>query len=107
MSAVDEGRTVTRVVQTCSAHPSQWDAWTADGQYLYLRYRHGEGRVEWHPGPDDGAETPESWDEGRSGVLIEWDDGTGGGVISLEDFLAAAGLVLAAGVTPRSRRAPR
>ncbi|MGC0327011.1 hypothetical protein RKD23_000001, partial [Streptomyces sp. SAI-170] len=65
-----------------------------DGQYLYLRYRHGEGCVEWHPGPDDDSDTPESWNEGRSGLLIEWADGTGGGVITLEDFLAAAGLEL-------------
>ncbi len=30
-----EGRKLTRVVRTCSAYPSQWDARTADGQYLY------------------------------------------------------------------------
>ncbi|MEV6201523.1 hypothetical protein AB0M64_16340 [Streptomyces sp. NPDC051771] len=89
-----ESRKLTRVVQTCSACPSQWDAWTADGQYLYLRYRHGEGSVEWHPRPDF-DDSPESWNEGRSGLLTEWDDGTDGGVISLEAFLAAAGLVLA------------
>ncbi|WP_093863428.1 hypothetical protein [Streptomyces sp. TLI_053] len=94
-----EGRKLVRVVQTCSAYPSQWDAWTADGQYLYLRYRHGEGCVEWHPGPEDDADTPASWNEGLSGLLVEWDDGTDGGVISLEDFLAAAGLVLAPGAS--------
>jgi hypothetical protein len=33
--------TVTRVVQTCTACPSQWDAWTADGTYVYVRYRSG------------------------------------------------------------------
>lgn len=93
----DEGRKLTRVVQTCSAYPSQWDAWTADGQYLYLRYRHGEGCVEWHPGPEDDADMSESWNEGLSGLLVEWDDGSGNGVICLEDFLAAAGLVLAPG----------
>ncbi|MFH9015431.1 hypothetical protein ACH4C6_29185 [Streptomyces sp. NPDC017943] len=97
-----EVRTLTRVVQTCAGHPSQWDAWTADGQYLYLRYRHGEGSVEWHSGPGDDADTPESWEEGRSGVLTEWDDGTGGGVIELEDFLAAAGLALAPDASVRT-----
>ncbi|MFD4660334.1 hypothetical protein ACFWP2_32480 [Kitasatospora sp. NPDC058444] len=97
--ATNEGRKLTRVVQTCSACPSQWDAWTADGQYLYLRYRHGEGCVEWHPGPEADTETPESWNEGRSGLLVEWDDGTKGGDISLEDFLAAAGLALAPGAS--------
>ncbi|MFF4922084.1 hypothetical protein ACFY4B_16010 [Kitasatospora sp. NPDC001261] len=94
----DEGRRLIRVVQTCSAGPSQWDAWTVDGQYLYLRYRHGEGCVEWHPDPGF-YDSPESWNEGRSGLLVEWDDGTDGGVISLEDFLAAAGLVLAPGAS--------
>ncbi|WP_329301842.1 hypothetical protein OG410_29305 [Streptomyces sp. NBC_00659] len=94
-----EGRKLTRVVQTCSAYPSQWDAWTADGQYLYLRYRHGVGCVEWHPGPEDDADTPDSWNEGLSGLLIEWDDGTESGVIGLEDFLVAAGLVLAPGAS--------
>ncbi|MFC9228827.1 hypothetical protein ACFTZI_07620 [Streptomyces decoyicus] len=93
----DEGLKLMRVVQTCSAYPSQWDAWTVDGQYLYLRYRHGVGCVEWHPGPDDDADTPDSWHEGLSGLLIEWDDGTGSGVVSLEDFLVAAGLMLAPG----------
>jgi hypothetical protein len=91
----DGGRKLVRVVQTCCACPSQWDAWTADGQYLYLRYRHGEGCVEWYPGPD--IDTPDSWNGGLSGLLVEWDDGTGSGVISLEDFLAAAGLVLEPG----------
>ncbi|MEU9625130.1 hypothetical protein [Streptomyces sp. NPDC048155] len=95
----DEGRKLMRVVQTCSVYPSQWDAWTAGGQYLYLRYRHGVGCVEWHPGPSDDADTPDSWSEDRSGLLIEWDDGTGSGVVNLEDFLAAAGLVLAHGAS--------
>ncbi|MBM9504183.1 hypothetical protein [Actinacidiphila acididurans] len=95
----DEGRKLVRVVQTCSACPSQWDAWTADGQYLFLRYRHGQGCVEWHPGPDPDSDTPGSWNKGLSGLLTEWDDGTGSGVISLEDFLAAAGLALASGAS--------
>ncbi|MGV9894432.1 hypothetical protein [Streptomyces tendae] len=96
----DEGRKLARVVQTWAAYPSQWDAWTAGGQYLYRRYRHGEGCVEWHPAPDF-DDSLESWNEGRSGLLIEWDDGTGCGVISLEDFLAAAGLALATGASVR------
>lgn len=90
---------VARVVQTCHGHPSQWDAWTAAGQYLYLRYRHGQGCVEWHPGSDIADDTPESWNEGLSGLLVEWDDGTGSGVIRLEDFLTAAGLALAPDAT--------
>ncbi|MEU8679333.1 hypothetical protein [Streptomyces sp. NPDC048560] len=86
-----------RVVQTCCAFPSQWDAWTADGQYLHLRYRHGEGRVERHPDP--GTDAPDSWNSGLSELLVEWDDGTDGGLISLDAFLAAAGLTLAPGAS--------
>jgi hypothetical protein len=92
-----EGLMLVRVVQTCSAHPSQWDAWTAEGHYLYLRYRHGEGCVERHPGPD--TDTPDSWNEGLSELLVEWDDGTGNGDIGLQAFLAASGLALAPGAS--------
>lgn len=44
--------TLVRVVQTSSACPSQWDAWDADGNYYYLRYRHAHGTVERHSGPE-------------------------------------------------------
>ncbi|MET9611103.1 hypothetical protein ABZZ17_39515 [Streptomyces sp. NPDC006512] len=91
------GLTLVRVVQTCSAYPSQWDAWAAEGQYLYLRYRNGEGCVERHRGPD--IDTPDSWNDGLSELIVEWDDGTGSGVISLEGFLAASGLALAPGAS--------
>ncbi len=33
--------TITRLVQTCEACPSQWDGWDAEGNYYYFRYRHG------------------------------------------------------------------
>lgn len=80
---------LARVVQTCRACPSQWDAWTVDGQYLYLRYRHGVGSVEAQPSKD-----PNTWDLDAP-PLTEWDDGTEGGVIELDDFLSLAGLRLA------------
>lgn len=79
---------LVRVVRTCAAYPSQWDAWTADGRYLYLRYRHGTGSVEEQPGPDT-----DTWTDGEP--LVEWDDGTDGGDVTLEEFCTAAGLVLA------------
>ncbi|MEU5416158.1 hypothetical protein [Streptomyces clavifer] len=82
-----EDVTIARVVQTCGGFPSQWDAWTTRGRYLYLRYRHGEGTVEQHPSEDVGT-----WDGGASRLWSSWDDGTGGGVIELADFLAMAGL---------------
>jgi hypothetical protein len=37
---------VTRVEQTCSACPSQWDAWTATGAYVYVHYRSGSLTVD-------------------------------------------------------------
>ncbi|WP_432103658.1 hypothetical protein [Streptomyces sp. bgisy091] len=87
-----EDVTLAQVVRTCLASPSQWDAWTTDGQYLYLRYRHGEGTVEQHP-----SEDTDTWDGEGSRLLTLWEDGTDGGEISLPDFLAAAGLRLAPG----------
>jgi hypothetical protein len=30
---------IINLVQTCPACPSQWDAQTEDGQYVYIRYR--------------------------------------------------------------------
>lgn len=32
---------IARLEQTCDACPSQWDAWTEDGTYVYIRYRYG------------------------------------------------------------------
>lgn len=75
---------------TCRACPSQWDAWTDTGQYLYLRFRHSSGTVEMYS-TDDWLETDEV------GVLVAsfgrgdgWD-----GEIGLDEFCARAGLVLA------------
>lgn len=86
-----------RVVETCMACPSQWDAWTTDGQYLYLRYRHGIGSVETQPSNDS-----DTWDMDRP-PLIEWDDDTGNGDIGLDEFLEKAGLQLAPGAEVVSR----
>lgn len=85
-----EDVTLAQVVRTCLASPSQWDAWTTEGQYLYLRYRHGEGSVERHP-----SEDTDTWDGEGSRLLTTWDDGTDGGEIGLPAFLALAGLRLA------------
>lgn len=43
---------LAKAVMTSIYAPAQWDAWTVDGQYLYLRYRHGEGTVTEYPSPD-------------------------------------------------------
>ncbi|MFJ8435879.1 hypothetical protein ACIQ9P_31710 [Kitasatospora sp. NPDC094019] len=86
-----EDTTLVRVVWTCSSHPSQWDAWTAGGRYLYFHYRRGEGSVEHFPGGPD----PDTWDQEGSGLLARWQDGSRGGAIGLAEFVALAGLRLA------------
>ena len=40
------GFTFTYIKQTCNACPSQWDAWDAEGNYYYIRYRWGTLLVE-------------------------------------------------------------
>ncbi|MGW4890825.1 hypothetical protein ACWEQL_00935 [Kitasatospora sp. NPDC004240] len=93
---------LAKVVRTRSGCPAQWDAWTTGGQYLYLRYRHGEGSVEQHPGEDI-----DTWDGEESRLWTRWDDGTDDGVIELDDFLALAGLRLAPDAEISQGRAPR
>ncbi|WHM41087.1 hypothetical protein [Streptomyces sp. BPTC-684] len=91
-SHLHEDVNLARVVQTSGCFPSQWDAWTTSGQYLYLRYRHGEGSVEQHP-----SEDPDTWYGAGSRLWTRWDDGSDGGRVELADFLTLAGLRLASG----------
>lgn len=77
--------TITRAVMTCTAYPSQWDAWTEDGRELYLRYRYGCGTAQLD-GP--AGETVASFETGHS-----YD-----GHIDLAEFCERAGLKLATGV---------
>lgn len=37
---------IIKVIETCDACPSQWSARTDDGRYVYIRYRHGNFRVD-------------------------------------------------------------
>ncbi|MDI2127629.1 hypothetical protein [Yinghuangia seranimata] len=87
---------IVRVVETCASHPSQWDAWTAEGHYLFLHYRLGIGTVEEHPDCDPRSWTNEAWETGRSRTVKEWNDDTNEGYMLLAEFLTAAGLRLAA-----------
>lgn len=82
--------TVVKAVQTCRACPSQWDAWTDEGQYLYLRFRHGVGTVEAQPGPE-----VFSWT--NDGPVLEFIHGDLDGSISLKEFAEHANLKLALG----------
>ena len=36
---------ITRAVQTAMMCPSQWDTWDSEGNYYYLRFRHGTGMM--------------------------------------------------------------
>lgn len=67
--------TLAKVIQTCAACPSQWDAWTEDGTYVYLRYRHGLGTVE--------VDYPNN-----SAVTAQFDTRDDYGHIELADFIA-------------------
>ena len=81
---------LAHVIETCCACPSQWNAWTADGQYLYLRYRSGIGTVDTYEDSD-----PDTWTTFPDGAITRFDTGDRlDGDMELEDFLEAAGLQL-------------
>lgn len=84
---------LARVVRTCTACPSQWDAWTVDGQYLYLRYRWGVGTVDAYDDSDS-----DTWTRIPDGADGSFDVGDPlGGSMYLPEFLEASGLALAPG----------
>lgn len=83
---------LARVVCTCSSVPTQWDAWTVDGQYLYLRYRFGRGTVDAYD-----SHNPDTWHVVPDGRFAEFrdPDDPWRGDIELDEFLRRAGLRLA------------
>lgn len=82
--------TIVRSVQTCTACPSQWDAWTDTGQYLYLRYRGGHGTADAYPNKDS-----DQWTRVPSGETARFTHGDNlDGEISLPEFCFLAGLTL-------------
>ncbi|MDJ0345690.1 hypothetical protein QMK19_34205 [Streptomyces sp. H10-C2] len=82
--------TIVRTVETCRSVPSQWDAWTSTGQYLYLRYRFGIGTVDAYDSPDE-----TTWPDHPLGTLARFGESNWDGTIELEEFCERAGLVLA------------
>lgn len=80
--------TIVQATQTCSAAPSQWDAWTDTGQYLYLRYRHGVGTVNAFDSPD-----PSRWPRTPPEILFHHGHPLDG-YITLTEFAEHAGLTL-------------
>ncbi len=88
---------LVRVVQTCCACPSQWDAWDAAGQYYYLRYRYGRGTVET-------AASAEGYGDPKAPPVLVANFNHGDpldGEISLAEFLHRAGMRLAEGAKVR------
>lgn len=71
--------TLTRAVMTSEGCPSQWDAWDADGNRFYLRYRWGVGTL--RVGSPAGA------------VVAEFDTGDAlDGLITLVEFAEEMGI---------------
>lgn len=79
--------TITRAVQTSGACPSQWDAWDAEGNYYYLRFRHGHGSVQAMKAPGEGDYRSEP-------VASFTDDDPLNGSIELDEFAERAGIAL-------------
>lgn len=75
---------IIRAIETCPAVPSQWDAWTSNRIYLYLRYRSAFGSVWASP-------TKEHLDErGEYQELFRWhntDVSRHDGSIMFEEFV--------------------
>lgn len=59
-----QGIELTELIQTGAESPSQWNAWTRDGQYLYIRYRSGWLTVR-------AAATKEDWRSGPTWILYD------------------------------------
>lgn len=79
---------VAKVVQTCGACPSQWEGETADGKYVYARYRSGRMRV-------DVAPSEAEWTNGRDDCVYREDLGDAlDGYISYEELKAHTAGVL-------------
>ncbi|MGW1498946.1 hypothetical protein ACWCQW_10300 [Streptomyces mirabilis] len=87
----DSPLVLARAIRTCTAVPSQWDAWTVDGQYLYLRYRSGIGTVDAYDSPES-----DEWPQPPDGRVAIFDTGDRyGGDMTLADFCERTGLQLA------------
>ncbi len=89
-------RTIIKAIQTCHAAPSQWDTWTVNGEYLYLRFRHGFGIASTLRGSARSTLADET-------AIAEFDAPELGSEIELDDFCRRAGLTLAL-TTPAEHR---
>jgi hypothetical protein len=82
---------LVRAVQTSMACPSQWDAWDAEGNYYYLRFRHGYGQIRQYKTED----WVDSDEDELIGVVGEFEHGDPlDGSIELDEFATLAGIEL-------------
>lgn len=77
---------LAKLVKTLSACPSQWDGWDADGNYYYVRYRHGWLYVEKSPNYDAW------WDHEHERIYDEIITDEDDGVMSTKEMLQYTGL---------------
>lgn len=70
---------------TCSGCPSQWEARTSEGEWLYIRFRHGALSVE-----NCGPMKPfaEGWKESNTRVkeIMSYDESGGDGFMDFEEL---------------------
>lgn len=100
---------IVRAVQTAMACPSQWDAWDEEGNYYYLRFRHGIGQMRqyktenWSEAPDKkpykewipGVDNIYNMNTEYIGLVAEFeDDDEWAGLIELSEFCERAGVEL-------------
>jgi hypothetical protein len=55
---------IYKYTKTCNACPAQWECWTDDNKYVYIRYRLGFLRVSIHKNEE------EYWDQTKDVVLF-------------------------------------
>ncbi|PZP48572.1 MAG: hypothetical protein DI601_00350 [Azospirillum brasilense] len=84
--------TLVHIRQTCVACPSQWDALSDHGDFIYIRYR--SGYLGWGIGssPDAAAE---NWASCRDTDDIQLSEDHLDGVIDLRDACEALGFSIA------------
>lgn len=95
------GPLIVRAERTCSACPSQWNAWDDAGGYWYLRYRYSHGTASRYAEGEDWfqvAWAPEPLAELSFDTADEY--GPLDGSISLAEFAGRCGLRLAPELFP-------
>jgi hypothetical protein len=85
------GPPVTEIKMTCGACPAQWEARLADGQFVYVRFRHGRLSI--------GFSKSDIWDAVDRDRVI-WSEDGDRGTMDFDEMLKLTGLRLAEGIEP-------